>query len=376
MSRPLNVVHVTLGLDVGGQEKLLVEMARHADRDRFRLHVVSLTTRGVLAGDIESAHWPVTALEAPDGLRPAIIARLARLFRRLHADVIHTHDDRPNIYGAPAGKLAGCRVIHTRHSQGTMLSRRQRWLVRLVSSFDDRFVCISDDSARWAARQGISRRKVRVQLNGIDLTRFAYSGSDPNGPAVLVARLSPEKSIDTLLRAVPILLAKCPDFRLEIAGDGPCREALHSLSSQLHLDNVVRFLGTVHDVPSLLARARLFILSSLTEGISLTLLEASARGLPIVATAVGGNPEVVADGVTGLLVSSGAPDALADGVLRLWADDELRTRMGNAGRVRVEERQRDALGQGRQDEQPRPRQEGRNIVDRAEKTNDLAKVIL
>jgi glycosyltransferase involved in cell wall biosynthesis len=338
MSRPLNVVHVTLGLDVGGQEKLLVEMARHADRDRFRLHVVSLTTRGVLAGDIEAAGWPVTALEAPEGLRPAIITRLARLFRRLRADVIHTHDDRPNIYGAPAGKLAGCRVIHTRHHQGTRLTARQRWLVRVVSAFDDRFVCISDDSAKWAVRQGVARRKVGVLLNGIDLTRFAYSGSDPAGPAVLVARLSPEKSIDTLLRAVPLIAAACPDFRLEIAGDGPCRGALHALASELHLGDYVRFLGAVRDVPSLLARARLFVLSSLTEGVSLTLLEASARGLPIVATAVGGNPEVVADGLTGVLVPAASPDALAGGVLGLWRDPHLRERMGRAGRLRVEER--------------------------------------
>ena len=338
MSRPLNVVHVTLGLDVGGQEKLLVEMARHADRSRFRLHVVSLTTRGVLAEDIEACGWPVTALGAPEGLRPGIVLRLARLFRRLRADVVHTHDDRPNIYGAPAGKLAGARVVHTRHSQGTRLTARQRWLVRLISSFDDRFVCISEDSAGWAVRQGISRRKVRVQLNGIDLTRFGYSGSAPDGPAVLVARLSPEKGIDTLLRAVPLVVAECPDFRLEIAGDGPCREALQGIVSELHLGDVVRFLGTVRDVPSLLSRARLFILSSLTEGISLTLLEASARGLPIVATNVGGNPEVVADGVTGLLVPPSAPDAMAASVLRLWTEPDLRGRMGRAGRLRVEER--------------------------------------
>ena len=206
------------------------------------------------------------------------------------------------------------------------------------TSFDDRFVCISDDSAKWAIRQGISRRKVRVQLNGIDLTRFAYSGSEPDGPAVLVARLSPEKSIDTLLRAVPIIIAKCPDFRLEIAGDGPCGEALRRLASESNLGDAVRFLGTVRDVPSLLSRARLFILSSLTEGISLTLLEASARGLPIVATNVGGNPEVVADGVTGLLVPHSDPNAMASEVIRLWHEPKLRERMGFAGRLRVEER--------------------------------------
>ena len=141
MSRRVKVVHVTLGLDVGGQEKLLVEMARHADRTRFDLHIVSLTTRGSLAEDIEACGWPVTALEAPQGLRPGIVLRLARLFRHLRADVVHTHDERPNIYGAPAGKLAGALVIHTRHNQGNRLTRRQRWLIRLVSAFDRSRLC-------------------------------------------------------------------------------------------------------------------------------------------------------------------------------------------------------------------------------------------
>src|SRR5262245_27758468 len=104
---PLRVVHLTLGLDMGGQEKLLVEFARHADRGRVALHFVSLGGRGVLAGDLEACGWPVTALNAPAGLRPALVWRLARLFRACGAEVLHTHDDRPHIYGAPAGWLAG-----------------------------------------------------------------------------------------------------------------------------------------------------------------------------------------------------------------------------------------------------------------------------
>ncbi|MFO0877267.1 MAG: glycosyltransferase [Gemmataceae bacterium] len=338
MKRRLRVVHVSLGLEMGGQEKLLVEMCRHADRSRFDLHVVSLTSRGVLASEIEAAGWPVTALEAPGGLRPGLVRRLAQLFGRLRPDVVHTHDDRPNIHGAPAARLAGVpRVIHTRHHQGTQLSRRQQALVRAVSLCNTWFVCISADSAAWAVRQGIARRRVRVLHNGIDVQRFALRGPDSTGFALLVARLSPEKSIDTLLDAIALVRRTHPDIRLQIAGDGPLRSSLEAQASQLQLGEAVRFLGQVSDIPGLLRQARLFVLPSRTEGISLTLLEAMARGLPVVTTRVGGNPEVVAEGVTGWLVPPGTPASLADAIIRLWTQPELCATMGLRGRQRVEE---------------------------------------
>jgi glycosyltransferase involved in cell wall biosynthesis len=335
--RRLRVVHLTLGLDVGGQEKLLVEFARHADRARFALTFVSLTTRGALAGDLEACGWPVVALGAPQGVRPDLVWRLARLFRQLEADVVHTHDDRPNVHGAPAARLAGVRrVIHTRHSQGTRLTRRQEWLLRASSEFNDRFVCISADSARYAVAQGVSSRRVVVLPNGIDLERFAHGGPAADGAAVLVARLAPEKDVGTLLEAAALAARRHGDFRLLIAGDGPCRAELESQCARLDLQKIVKFLGVIRDVPALLPQGRLFVLSSVTEGISLTLLEAMARGLPVVATAVGGNPEVVAANETGLLVPPRDPPALAEALSALWTRPDLCVRMGAAGRRRVE----------------------------------------
>lgn len=173
--------------------------------------------------------------------------------------------------------------------------------------------------------------------NGIDTSRFAYTGPDPAGPAVVVARLAPEKDVETLLRATALAVRRYPDFRLEVAGDGPCRAALERFTAELGLVGWVRFLGPVRDVPALLARARLFVLPSLTEGVSLTLLEAMARGLPVAATRVGGNVEVVADGETGLLVPAGDPPALPAALLRLWGDPEEGARLGRAARRRVED---------------------------------------
>jgi glycosyltransferase involved in cell wall biosynthesis len=332
------VVHVTLGLGVGGQENLLVEFARHADRARFNLRVVSLGGRGTLAPDLEACGVPVEALAEPDGLRPGIVLRLAGLFRRWRADVVHTHDNRPLVYGAPAARLARVpRVVHTKHyGRIAHISRRQAFLEAAAARLADRFVCVSRDSAAGAVAQGVPARKVATVWNGIDLARFTYAGPCSGGPAVLVARLSPEKDIPTLLRAAALVTRAEPGFRLEVAGHGPCLPELQRLAGELGLGERVRFLGEVRDVPGLLKRAGLFVLSSVTEGISLTLLEAMARGLPVVATRVGGNPEVVADGDTGVLVPPGKPEVLAEAVLRVWRDPGRGRELGLAGRRRVE----------------------------------------
>lgn len=332
------VLHLSQGLDMGGQEKLLVEFARHADRDRFDLRFVSLGAAGVLARDIRDLGWPVTALEQPSGLRPLLVLRLAQLFRHCRAEVVHTHNNRPLVYSALAARAAGVRrFIHTRHGQSFGASPRQIRLVGVAARWVDAFVCVSQDSARLSVEQKVPARLVRRIWNGIDTARFAALPARSEGPAVLVARLSPEKDIATLLRAAALVLQKDPSFRLDIAGEGPCRGDLERLAAELRLGERVRFLGQVHDVAPLLAGARQFVLSSISEGISLTLLEAMARGLPLVATAVGGNPEVVADGVTGILVPPRDPERMAQALSRLHGDFHLRREMGQMGRQRVEE---------------------------------------
>jgi glycosyltransferase involved in cell wall biosynthesis len=331
----LKVIHVTGCLDVGGQEKLLVEFARHADRSRFALYFVSFEKRGPLARDLEAEGWPVTALDVPPGVHPGLILRLARLFRG--ADAVHTHNERPLIYAAPAARLARVpRVVHTRHGRGVGISRRQRLLANLVAQATDHYVCVSEDCFQLSIAQGLHPRRVETLHNGIDTRRFAYRGPLAGGPAIIVARLAPEKDIATLLRAVARVVYERPAFRLEIAGDGPCLPELRQLTAELGLNANVEFLGMVRDVPGLLARAGMYVLSSISEGVSLTVLEAMARGLPVAATRVGGTPEVVLDEVTGLLVSPRDPSGLAQAMARLADDVDLARRLGQAGRRRVE----------------------------------------
>jgi glycosyltransferase involved in cell wall biosynthesis len=335
--RKLCVAHVVLQLAVGGMEKLLVEFARHADRARYRLLFVCLGPRGTLADDLEACGWPVECLGEAPGLRPGLVPRLARVFRRHGAAVVHTHNNNPLIYGGPAARLAGVPVVvQTRHGQTVGVSRRHQGLFRLAAQLADRIVCVSQDARRLSLAEGIPSRKTRVVWNGIDTARFGYRGPQPGGPAVMVGRMVPLKGVDVLLHATALAARACPDFRVEVAGDGEALPGLRELADRLGLSERVKFLGEVRDVPALLGRAGLFVLPSHSEGISLTLLEAMARGLPVTATRVGGNAEVVADGTTGLLVPPGDPARLADALLTLWRDPALARRLGEAGRARAE----------------------------------------
>jgi sugar transferase (PEP-CTERM/EpsH1 system associated) len=333
----VRVIHVTFGLDVGGQEKLLVEMARHADRSRLALIFVSLGFRGALAGELEACGATVVAMRRPSGLKLGLIWRLASLFRRLKPYVIHTHDQRSLFYGALAARLARVpRVVHTRHGRDVDASPRQLAMVRHMSRLVDWFVCVSSDVAALSRAQGIAPGRVQTIYNGVDGQRFPFSGPSPGGPIVAVARLSPEKDLANLVRAAAIAGREDPKLRVEAAGDGPCRAELVHLVGELGLEGRVSFLGEVRDVAGLLTRSAIFVLPSRSEGISLTLLEAMACGLPIVATRVGGTPEVVIDGQTGLLVPPRDPAALAHAVLQLRRDPDGARRMGEAGRRRVE----------------------------------------
>jgi sugar transferase (PEP-CTERM/EpsH1 system associated) len=332
------VVHVTFGLDVGGQEKLLVELARHADRGQCPPVFVSLGKRGRLADDLEGCGTAVVALEKPTGLRPSLVFQLMRLFRSWRPRAVHTHDQRSLIYAAPAARLAGVpRLIHTRHGRDVEATSRQRAVVQQLSRLVDAFVCVSGDVEALSRSQGVAPDKLKIVRNGIDLNRFAFSGLKAQGPAVTVARLSPEKDVANLICATELAAREVPDLRVEVAGQGVCFDELNRLSAEMNLADRVQFLGEVDDVPSLLIRARMFVLPSRSEGIPLTVLEAMARGLPIVATRVGGLPEVVIEGETGFLVPPSDPAALAAAMVRLFRDEILGYRMGEAGRRRVEQ---------------------------------------
>lgn len=340
-SSPLSVVHVVASLDVGGLERVVLDLVTHADRTRVNPRVVCLEHAGALAPRFTAAGIPVDCLPPTSGMTGRIL-RLARLLRDVGADIMHAHNVKAHLHGALAARLAGVPVsVSTKHGRNFPTGALTRAANRLASSLCSDLVGVSNDcAALWHDVESADASKVSVVTNGIDLDAFPrWTGVLDDPPrAVSVARLSAVKDPLTLLEATRRVVDRQPNFRLDLVGDGPLRADVEAAIVQLGLRDAVRVHGNVDDVGATLRGASFFVLASTSEGISLTLLEAMSTGLPIVATRVGGTPEVVAHGENGLLVPARAPEQLAHAMLWLLKRPDIRRRMGCESRRRVEER--------------------------------------
>ena len=336
----IRVCHVSMSLQTGGLERLLVDFSRFHDHERFAMQFVGLSGDGQPAKDIRAAGCSVRVLNASVKIRKLrTIAELANMLRAGRIQVVHTHNTYAHFYGALAAKLAGVPVIvNTQHGRGCGKGWKAKWQFRIANRLTRQIVGVSRDAAQLCqADDPRSRDKIIAIWNGINLDHFTYVGPKLIPTAISVARLSKEKDFPTLIEAVRQVLPHVPDFHLQIVGDGPERETIETKISELNLGNHIELLGERHDVAQLLTQAGFFVSATRTEGVSLTLLEAMAVGLPIVTTSVGGNPEVVLDGRTGRLVPDGDPLALARAMIDMCGDRGSWTLMGLLGRQRVEE---------------------------------------
>jgi len=345
------VAQIVRSLDTGGQEVLVARLVERLNPHRFRSLVVSLQGGGWLADRLRDQGYPVICLDAPEGWHPATVGRLASVLRSEEIQVAHCHNRKALLYGGLAAEaVRGTRLVYTKHGVSHWGGGVAALLGRFVTRRARAVVAVSDDIARglidgrWA-----SRSRVHTVLNGVDLQQFRPSrdraaarariGLPLNVPVVgTVARLSPEKDQSTLLYAFAALSRDLPAARLLLVGDGALREDLGRLATTLGIQDRTLFAGERKDIAELLEAMDVFCLPSLTEGTSLTLLEAMACGLPVVATAVGGTPEVVADDRSGLLVPAGEPLAVAQALLRVLQHPDLGDRMGGAGRSIVSTR--------------------------------------
>lgn len=337
---PVTVAHLVSTLGVGGQEMVILSLVEHIDRTRFQPVVLTLHEAGPVAERVRALDVPVEVIGAPGLNGLALVRRLAARLRHHDVQVLHTHNPAPHRHGVAARFLARTPVlVHTKHGRNNFPSRGARWAEQLAGRFSDLVVAVSSDAAEVASRiDRVPAHKLRVIHNGIavDGIPLADIGSSVRPPrAVHVARLNRIKDQPTLLRAARIVAERTPDFKLDIVGDGPMGDILRQLSGELGLDEVVTFHGMQEDVAGYLAQSDLFVLSSLSEGIAITLLEAMAAALPVVATDVGGNREVVCHGETGLLVPVGQPETIAAAMIELLRDPDRSRAMGLAGRARV-----------------------------------------
>jgi glycosyltransferase involved in cell wall biosynthesis len=350
MSEPMRVTHVTLSLDVGGLERNIVNQVREGQRLGQEASVICLERPGTLAAQVKAMGAELICLCKRPGLRPELIGRMQQVLRRLRPHVAHTHQIASLLYtGLAAGGAGVPVVVHTEHGKERYADRlRTRWLGRLAGRYSKRFFCLSQDmAAAVKAYHIVPPGKVRVILNGIDTTCFQKPEDTSNlreelgipvsAPVIgTVSRLTPVKRHDVLLRAFAQVRQQMEEAHLLIVGAGPLMADLASLAAEFGVDRVTHFLGYQPEPQRYLHLIDIFALTSVSEGIPQALLEASSAGIPAVASQVGGVPEVIDHGRTGLLFPSGDVNALTRGIITLLKDREMARRIGGAARERVE----------------------------------------
>jgi sugar transferase (PEP-CTERM/EpsH1 system associated) len=349
------VVHLTYALDVGGLETLLVDCINRMPAERYRHAVVCLTRYTEFAGRITRPGVELYALDKPPGLGLATHLKFFALMRRLRPTILHTYNLAALEYAFTAA-LAGVPVrVHAEHGRDASdpegKNPKHNFLRRRVAPFVDRFVPVSDDLHRWLGEVvGVPSAKTQFIKNGVDTDRFAHAGTAAGASPWTahdfvigtVARVQDIKNHRALVDAFARLRELLPDQRdrlkLSIVGDGPLLPAVRAQVAALGLQDAVWLPGARSDIPAVLRSFSLFTLPSLAEGTPVSLLEAMASSLPVVASRVGGIPEVVDDGVHGALVPAGDVAALAAALARYATDPALARRHGAAGRERIEER--------------------------------------
>lgn len=352
------VVHILYRLDFGGLENGVVNLINGMAPSRYRHAIVCLTEATDFRNRLKRNDIPIYELHKRDGNDFGMYWRLWKLLRRLRPDVVHTRN-LPTLDCQPVAWLAGVRSrVHGEHGWDVidLTGKNSKYLLlrRLVQPFVQRYIPLSVHIADWLSKDvRVAWNKIRRICNGVDSGRFTpaqgtrgllpVEGFAPPESIVVgtVGRMETVKDPLNLVDAFVRLHRMLPDnrkrdIRLVMVGDGRLHSEVRTRVRSAGIEPLVWLAGARNDTPELLRGLDIFVLPSIAEGISNTILEAMASGLPVVATAVGGNAELVEDGATGHLVRPSDPGALADALRRYVEDAGLRRRQGFLGRQRVE----------------------------------------
>ena len=346
---PVRVLFLIDELDVGGTEQQLLELVKRLDRRRYR-PMVCCFRPGRVSREIEAAGVDVFVIEKRAKVDLRLILTLRSLMRRERVDLVQTYLFTANTWGRLAAILAGVPVIASSERNVDIWERGYK---RLLGRWLDRWTACTIANSRavkeYLVGKGLPSDKVRVVYNGVDCRRFdgpvtpdatkAELGIPPHHAVVgLLARLEPQKDPHAFVQAAARVAAEVPAVSFLVIGGGTLERELRAKANELGIADRVVFTGPRRDVARLLAVCDVSVLSSLKEGMSNTIMESMAAGKPVVATRVGGNAELIEDGVTGFLVPIRDPARLAEGIRRVVEDPMLAKTMGLRAKARTAER--------------------------------------
>lgn len=343
---PLRILHVVYSFGIGGSETVAREVALRLGEQGHANMVVALEHDGPLSGEFRSAGIAAHALNRGEGSMLGAMYRLFRLVREFRPHALHTHHMYMLFHAVPAAVLTRTPIVHTEHEFWSLDTAKGRLLMPFLARFCRWITAVNDETRQFMEqRLDLSGKLLVTVRNGIDIKRFSGTGTlrradmglgSDDRVAVIVARLEPVKNHHMLLRAWQQVVREVAGAKLLVAGTGSLAEALRDDAAALGLADSVHFLGPRRDVHEILPLADMAVLSSCDEGLPLFLLEAMAAGLPVVSTRVGGVPRLISEGENGHMVDEGDEQALAQAVAGLLNDPSRASRMGAAGRRRVE----------------------------------------
>lgn len=351
----MRIVQFVNNLDMGGLERFVLDLAQCQLAEGHQPAIYCLTHPGRLAAESERSGIKVHSFDKSAGPHPGTLWKIVRQLRIDRPDVLHSHNHLVHHYAVVAGRLAGVPVlVNTRHgSERVMVSspsgsfvstapvdKSSDLIYRATVPFVDSVVLISEATRRfYIQHRGVPASKTRVILNGAHLEKFLASPAHPAAAPPRIrfgtaARLVPVKDHYTLLRAFAAVVLQVPHAELAIAGDGPLRKELEAFTKELNLSDRVTFTGALPDTPKFLSELDIFVLSSLSEGLPISLLEAMAAGLPVVSTRAGGVDEVAIDGETAFLADPADAEDLAQAMIKMAKRSDL-AEIGALGREKV-----------------------------------------
>ena len=339
--KKIKVIHIITSLNFGGAERMLLDLVRGFSPDFFDVKVATVVRGGALVDDFRNAGIPTHVFEKKGKIGLGVIWKLWRFLRREKPDIVHTHLFGGDTWGRIAAILARVPVIiSTEHNTNFDEGWIKRKIKKFLSLFTKKIVAVSAAVKNYSVScDKIKEKKIVVIANGINLDKFAgISEKEFGDPPVIgvIGRLEEQKGHQYLFEALNLI--KTIPWTLWVVGDGSKKVELERLAKDLNLRERIIFLGARKNIAEILSGIDIFVMPSIWEGLGLAALEAAAAGKPIVASRVGGIPEIISDGETGVLVEPKNVKSLADGLERVLLGKVDAREMGSRAREMVKEK--------------------------------------